>query len=234
MGEQKILDSNQISWYGDGDTRLDYQVAFSNKGDHKCQTEGEHEESKEDKQIDVSALLRERDARWKKRLKKAREASFAKGFRDGKKQGAEEALKEADKRVNAIEKMFEEAHQEWVSRHEALNPGLLDLVFELAETIMGLPVGAPEVRENMEDELSALLYEVEDHLRPVLWVCEHDFRFIEKLVNKYAHKTTVDIRVSNKCKPGEFEFETDKEKVVHNFQEMLKDFKDNLSLPTWK
>ncbi|NGP87402.1 hypothetical protein [Fodinibius halophilus] len=238
MEDQKIFNTDQVSWYEDDDNQLDYQVAFEEAESFKTDPlvqEGVNEtDEPQQQQVDVKELLRERDQKWKERIKKSRAAAFSKGVEQGKQQGYEQAEKEFKQKEQQLEMMFEKAHMEWHARHEALNPGLLDLVFEIVEEIVGLPVENPAIRESLEEELSVLLHGAEEEIKPLVRVSESDYKFVEELVEKYAPEATLTIRVSEDCNPGEFEFETDKKMVVYRFKEMLNDFRENLSLPSWK
>lgn len=237
MEDQKIFNNEQVSWYDEGSERLDYELAFEKNGSPTTEKEKQktaESDDKENERPDVMALLRQRDVKWKKRLKKAREVAYSKGFEEGKKEGAEQVRTEMTAKFESVERMFEQAHQAWVERHKALDPGLLDMVFELSEAVIGLPVENPEIRSTLESELSGLLHEAEDQIKPVLWVSERDYKFVEELIKKYNPQTSVDLRISQECNPGEFEFDTDKETVVHRFKKILNDFKESLSLPTWK
>lgn len=236
MEEQKILNTEQINWYEEEDNELNYQIAFD--GNDGLGSNGEEETESDDKgeqeQVDVKTLLRERDQKWKKRLKKAREISFAKGVEEGRKKGYRKAEEEIDEKLETLRGIFEQAHKKWLERHRALNPGLLDLTFDLVEEIVGIPVENPQIRETLEEELSELLHEAENRLKPVLWVSKEDYNFVENLVKKYAPEISINIRVSKEYNPGEFEFETEKKTVVYSFKEMLHDFRENISLPSWK
>lgn len=235
MNDQKILNGDQINWYEDDDNRLDYRTAFESDGIIKNgHSEDATEPEAQNEQVDVRALLKERDERWKKRLKKISEDSFKKGFEKGEQQGIERARDEMDERFDKLERMFKKAHKEWVRRHEALNPGVLDLIFDIVETVVDIPLAHVQMEEHLEKELSALLHSIDEDVKPVLNICEEDYEFVAKLVEKYAPEVTVEIRKSSDCNPGEFEFDTDKETVVYKFKEMVGDFKENLTLPTWK
>jgi len=137
-------------------------------------------------------------------------------------------------KVEQLAQIIEKAHHDWKERHRLLNPGLLDLVFDMVEKIVGLPVENPAIREQLEEKLSGLLHETEDQIKPQLWVSQKDYRFVEDLVQKYAPELSLSIRISEECNPGEFEFETKKETVVHRFKEKLTDLREKMTLPSWR
>jgi len=57
---------------------------------------------------------------------------------------------------------------------------------------------------------------------------------VEKLANMNIYPGSINIQISKECNPGEFKLENNRETIIHNFRVMLKDFKESLSLPSWK
>lgn len=233
MEDQKVLHTEEINWYEEEEDRLEYDLAFDGKGYKNADKDSEKKQF-DKSQVDVKKLIAKRDEKWEKRLAKAKEKAFKEGFQQGQEEGAQKAEEEIDGKLKKLELVLKQAHQEWKKRHAMINPGLLDLVFDMVEKIVGLPVENPDIRQQMEDELSVLLYETDNDIKPQLWVSEKDYKFAEDLVEKYAPQLSLSIRVSSDCNPGEFEFETKKETVVHRFREKLSDLKENLTLPSWK
>ena len=233
MEEQKIVHTDDINWYEEDENRLDYDLAFNGDG-YKNVGSKKSKSSKEESKVDVKNLIQKRDKKWKKRLAKAREEAFKKGRQQGYEDGFSEAEQQVDDKLHRLEALVAEAHSDWEKRHQQLNPGLLDLVFDIAEKIVGLPVENPAIREKLEEELSGLLHETEDEIKPQLWLSKQDYNFVEDLVKKYAPELSISIRISEACNPGEFEFETKKETVVHRFKEKLRDLRENITLPSWK
>jgi len=233
MEDQKILHTEEINWYEEDDHPLDYEMAFDGKG-YKKSKKSKSPEPPSEKKVDVKQLIEKRDAKWKKRLAKARKEAFEKGREQGYQEGFEEAEQQVEDKIDRLEHLVGKAHREWEEQHELLNPGLLDLVFDMVEKIVGLPVENPAIREQLEEELSGLLHETEGNIKPQLWVSEEDYRYVEELVEKYAPELSLSIRINEDCNPGEFEFETQKETVVYRFREKLADLKENMTLPSWK
>ncbi len=234
MEDQKILHTEDINWYEKDENRLDYDPAFEGKGYKKSTKDGSAEGATKEPQVDVKQLIKKRDQKWEKRLAKAREEAFEEGRQQGLKEGVEEAEEQIEDKLGRLEQLVEKAHRHWNERHQTLNPGLLDLVFDMVEKIVGLPVENPKIREQLEEELSVLLHQTDKKVKPQLWICEKDYEFVEGIVEQYAPELPLSIRVSEDCNPGEFEFETDKETVVHRFREKLADLKENMTLPSWK
>jgi flagellar biosynthesis/type III secretory pathway protein FliH len=224
MTSRKILEDKKINWFDNRTSRLNYEMIFCNN-----ESDGDQRE----KEIDIDLLLKERDRQWLEKLKKAREESYTAGFEEGKKEGLDEAHSEIDSRTSALKQAFEEAQEEWLILQKTLEPGLLNLVFAIAEKILGIPVENPKITEKLESELGSLLQKLDEQSRPVLRIPKTDHKYIEKLYQEYAPVTPVRIIIREECNPGEFELETNRETVIQNYRKMLDDFKNTLSLPPW-
>jgi flagellar assembly protein FliH len=233
MENQKILHTEDLNWYEEQENRLDYDLAFDGKG-YKKSGKNSDEHQPQESQVDVKQLIEKRNEKWEKRLNKAKEEAYAEGYEQGHEDGYQEAEQQIDEKLGQLEQLIQKSHEDWKKRHKMINPGLLDLVFDMVEKIVGLPVENPEIRNHLEDELSVLLYESEDNLKPQLFVSLRDYEFVEEMVEEYAPELSLSIRVSDDCNPGEFEMETKKETVVYRFSEKLSDLKENLTLPSWK
>ena len=228
MRDLKILDDKHISWSGNENARLNYQMIFEECEASNSGTSSEPEE------IDLEELLRQTNLEWEVKLEKAREEALAEGFEKGRKQGLEQARGEIDEKLAALENAFKQAHSEWRQRQEFLEPGLLDLVFDISEAILGIPVSNPAIREELERELGNVLQEVDEQAKTQLWVSESDYGYVEKLTEMDLYPGSINIQISKECNPGEFKLENNRETIIRSFREMLKDFKDSLSLPSWK
>ena len=186
------------------------------------------------KTTDINELLDERDARWKRKLEQVRSEAYTEGFNAGQTEGIETARAEIDQKIGVIRQALSEAHTEWKVRQEMLEPGLLDMVFEISESILGIPVENPAIRASLEEKLAPLLQKINEQSKPILWVCESDLEYVQALKDDFSKSMVLNIQTSEECNPGEFKLETQEETVVHNFREMLNEFKKTLALPSWK
>lgn len=226
MRSQKVLSNQQIKWYDEGTTRLNYQLIFNEaKEDSKESLYNENE---------IKKRLESRDAAWKKKLQQAKKEAYKDGFEAGKQEGIQEAGKEIDAKLNVIRNAIEDGHAEWKQRQEIIEPGMLDLVFEISESILGVPVRDEKIRKQLLETLRPIFQKLDESCKPIIKVCEKDLEPVKALKEEYAPKMTMHFEVNEDCNPGEFILDTDDETIVHKFREMLKEFKKNLSLPTWK
>lgn len=226
MRSQKVLSNQQIKWYDEETTRLNYQVIFN-----------EAKESSSDALFDEAEIRRRletRDVAWKKKLEQEKEKAYRAGYEAGLAEGYETAHKETDAKLEVIRNSIRDGHEEWRQRQEILEPGMLDLAFELSEAILGIPVEDEQLRKNMLDTLRPIFQKLDGASKPVIKVCESDLEPVKALKEEYASELTMYFEVQSDCNPGEFILETDDETIVHKFREMLKELKKNLSLPTWK
>jgi flagellar biosynthesis/type III secretory pathway protein FliH len=225
MRDQKVFSNDQVHWYDEGSKRLSYQMIFKEK---------EILSPAPEENIDITELLDERDARWRIKLQKAKEEARAEGYKQGLQEGLDEARSEIDDKIQRICTVFKEAHLEWKKAQELMEPGILDMAFDISESILGIPVENPAIRTTIEQNLGGFLQKINEQSKPMLWISESDYDFVKEVIEEYAPHTSVTVRVGKKLNPGEFNLETTEENIVHNFQEMLHDFKENLALPSWK
>jgi hypothetical protein len=73
-----------------------------------------------------------------------------------------------------------------------------------------------------------------EDVKPVLTISPDDLEWAETLKEDLLTTLTLNIQVADTCMPGEFLLESNEETLIHDFQEMLKDFKNTLALPSWK
>jgi flagellar biosynthesis/type III secretory pathway protein FliH len=222
---RKIIDREKFSWREDDRFRLNYQMIFEDQKDRKSEPAGP----------DVGDVLKNKEAEWNQRLEKARseayEQGLEKGLDQGRREGLETARMEIDARIGTLEKALIEAREEHRMYQNLLKPGLLNLVFEIAEAILAVPITNGTMRNKLEEELTALFQELDTKTRPVLWVSADDYDFVESLIKKLGDSTGITIRMSKHCNPGEYQLETNREKIVRDFRQMLNDFKESLILP---
>ncbi|HKL18876.1 MAG TPA: FliH/SctL family protein [Halalkalibaculum sp.] len=228
MRDLKILDDKHISWSGNENARLNYQMIFEECEKSNSDTFSETEE------VDLEALIHQTNLEWENKLEKARKEAFSEGLQKGKEQGFEQAGNEIEEKISTLKQAFTQAHSEWRQRQEFLEPGLLDLVFDISESILGIPVSNPAIREKLDRELDEALREIDEEAKTQLWVSESDYQYVEKLANMNIYPGSINIQISKECNPGEFKLENNRETIIHNFRVMLKDFKESLSLPSWK
>lgn len=227
MNSRKIIDENRISWNSKKDqSTLSYNMIFDDRPASSRLQDQEEEP-------DIGEILAENNRIWEERLRHAREEVYEAGIIEGEKKGYERANSELDLKLKNIDKNLQKAHHEWQERQKMLDPGVLDLAFELAESILEIPVENTAIRERMESELGPLLQRIEESSKPVLWISETDHDFISALKEEYASGTSVYIRVDNDFNPGEYKLESSRETIVHTFKTMLQDLKKSLTLPSW-
>lgn len=215
---RKIINKKKFSWQDDDSFKLNYQMVFDDKKTGR-------------ETPDVNKILKEQQEKWAAERETARQEAYEKGYQQGYHEASETVRSEMDSRVTLIKQEFDAAREAWSQNQELLKPGLLNLVFDISEAILGVPITNGSMRNKLEEELGALFQEMDNKSRPVLWVSAEDYEFVESLQKEYAESSCVVLRVSKHCNPGEFQLETNREKVVRDFQQMLKDFKESLILP---
>lgn len=225
MSSGKIIDDTRINWNRKAQNTLSYRMLFD---------DGSSIAESEEEAPDVEEVLRKNDQQWEERLRLARQDAYDAGVTEGYTKGYEEAGALLDEKAAQLSDQLNRAHNEWQERHKLLDPGVLDLAFELAESILEIPVENPAIREKMKTELEPLLQRIDDSTRPVLWVSAEDEEFVRAIKEDNAPQTTVNIRINKELNPGEFKLETSRESIVQQFNTLLQDLKESLNLPVWK
>lgn len=225
MSSGKIIDGTKINWNRKAQDTLSYRMLFE---------DGPAVAEPEEEAPDVEKILRENNGQWEERLRQARQDAYEAGVEEGFKKGYKEAENLLDDKIAVLSKQLDRAHEEWQERQKLMDPGMLDLAFDLAESILNIPVENPAIRENMQNELEPLLRQIDEANRPVLWISKGDEEFVSSVKEDNAPRTTINIRIDKALNPGEFKLETKNESVVHQFGILLQDLKESLNLPTWK
>ena len=235
MKTPRVLDNEQINWYKENNTKLNYKMLFSESEVPKEVLELEEAEVVELSPEEMVQQARiDRDKKWKLKVEKTREDAFAIGYEDGKAAGYMHAQFDLEKKLDFINETIKRGQEEWRRRQELIDPGILDLAFEIAETILGFPVEHPEIRNKLESSLGPLLERIDNQSKPVLLVAESDYEYIQLLKEEYAPNTFIKVRVDSNCRPGEYRFESTDEVVVQNVKNTLHEFRKNLPVPTWE
>lgn len=228
MNSGKIINDGKITWDHKSQDTLSYQMLF----DDAPASVSEHEE--DIPEVDVDELLRENNEQWEERLRQARQDAYDAGIDEGYNRGFKTSEEQLDQKAARLSEQLEQAHAEWREQQKMLDPGVLDLAFELAESILEIPVENPAIREKMKGELEPILRRIDDSTRPVLWVSETDEDFVVAIKEDNVPRTTINIRVDKTLNTGEFKLETSRESIVHQFKTLLQDLKESLNLPSWK
>jgi len=224
---KRFLDQDDVQWQKESVSRLNYDMIFDNKPDVD-----ESEELRKQKE-ELENKLVEQEKNWQARLRKMEVEAFEKGFQKGKVTGKTEAEAEIDQKLSGIEEILTSAHQEWREVQALLEPGILDLSFEVAEEILKLPLENKDLKGRLSEEIHSLMQKMDDGSKTAINVSKSDYEMIESLVEEYRNRLTLHLKMDDDLNPGEFKFETKRETIVKDFKLQLQDFKGALNLPLW-
>jgi flagellar biosynthesis/type III secretory pathway protein FliH len=224
---RKVIDRNSFAWRDDNRSRLNYHMIF----DENWKDPEEQAEEEKKIQPNIEEILAKRRIEEERRLAATEQKAFEDGLRQGRQEGLNTAKVEMNSKIAVIERALREAHQAWIRNQELLKPGMLHLIFDVAEAVIGVPNRSAELKKHLENEIVPLLEALDKAAQPVLWVSEDDFQFVDHLVEQYAAKSGIMLRVGNNCKPGEYQLESNRQKVVRDFKMLLDDFRESLILP---
>lgn len=217
---RKVIDKNKFSWKEEERFKLDYKMVFEDR-----------KTVEESAAPDIDQILETKLKEWNHELEKARKVAFEQGYSQGRKDGMTRAREELDQRLGSLENQFQSAFEAWKSNMDLMKPGILQLVFDITEAILEMPVTNGTMRNKLETELSELMQDIDEKSKPVLWVSADDYELAESLIKEYGESTGIILRTGKYCKPGEYQLETNREKIVRDFKQMLYDFKESLILP---
>lgn len=194
----------------------------------------QNEKNAEEKLSEAKELLKEKDNYWQKKLEKVRAEAYQRGVKDGTESGYKKAADELDEKVGELQKVFQQAHTQWIKNQEEIAPNLISIAFDITEAIIGVkPEGSGPVQEKLTSELSSLLQMIDQNTKSTLHISEEDKPMVVSLLNHYEEELTVNVRISNSCEPGEFILENNEMKAERTFKKLISDFKESLSIPYW-
>lgn len=235
MKNPRVLDNEQINWYKENCTKLNYKMLFNEKKVSNEILELEEAEAVELSPEEILEQARiERDQKWRFKVNKTKEDAYAQGYEEGKAAGYMHAQYDLEGKLDFINSTIEKGLKEWKKRQELLDPGILDLAFEIAETILGFPVEHVELKNKLESTLGPLFENIDDQSKPILVVSESDYEYIQLLKEKYAPNSFIKVRIDQSCRSGEYRFESTREVIVQNVKNTLKEFRKTLPIPTWE
>jgi flagellar biosynthesis/type III secretory pathway protein FliH len=219
---RNIIDRERFVFNDDTSSkRLSYRTIFGEEPENQA----DDATSVEERYIkELNQLRRTMQAE----VEKAREDGFRRGHDTGFREGFDQASTDIDRRVTQIERALKEASREWRAIQEELHPGVLKMIFEICESVLGIPFEDHDIRKKMESELMVLFQELDGASKPVLWVHEGDLAFAGDLISRYAKRIGIQVRPAEKCKPGEYVLETNKERIIRDYQLMLREFVENM------
>lgn len=218
---RKIIDKDHFVFNEDTSKRLNYRMIFGEASDDPVAQTASVEERY---RLEIAQLRRTMQTE----IEMAREEGFRRGHESGYGEGFTAASEALDRRTVVIEKALQEAHRDWRQIQEELHPGVLKMIFEICEAVLGIPMEDAAIRKPMEAELIVLFQELDAASKPVLWVNENDITFATDLISRFAKRIGFQVRPSEKCKPGEYQIETNKERIVRDYKLMLREFVENM------
>src|SRR6056297_1049703 len=169
---KRLLDQDDVQWQKESVSRLNYDMIFDNSPNVD-----ESEELRKQKD-ELENKLVEQEKKWQARLRKMEVEAFEKGFQKGKVTGKTEAEAEIDQKLLGIEEILTSAHNEWKDVQTLLEPGILDLSFEIAEEILKLPLEHDELRERLSEEVHSLLQKMDDGSKAAINISKSDYEMI--------------------------------------------------------
>lgn len=226
--ESKVIDSEQLNFSGKSFARLSYEMLFED------QDEGEGEERSLETAVEsiskeeLTERLRKAEEQWQKRLEEEKEKTARAAYKRGRNKGRKEAESAIDEKVSGLKAALEEADRKIGELMDELKPVMAQMVFDLAEKVVRVPVADKEIRRKVSDEIVEILEELEENIRVKIHVSKEDYELVSKELEECGDK--IELKASEELNPGEYTVDTRKERVVKRFTKILNDFKESVAL----
>lgn len=230
--DSKIIDTDNLLVNAEECQRLSYDMLFSDNGQSNGNGHaGKNQEKNGSDDIESrKAYRKELELKWKRRLEESREKAFRQGVEEGKKQGGADARESMEQQVETLQRALKETSDRIDSLLDDLKPHMAAMVFDITEQIIGLPIKSESLRKEVAGEIRMILASVEEDVKVRLTVSSADYGFIVRALKDISHAPKIEITRSDSLKCGEYALDTQRERIIKSFNEMLDDFREKLSL----
>ncbi|TVQ12157.1 MAG: hypothetical protein EA364_09225 [Balneolaceae bacterium] len=170
---------------------------------------------------------------WTEKLVAARKEEAEKAYKQGFNDGQKLSKANAEQHLENFKKTMKDADSRIQGLIHEVKPGITDLIFDLAEKVMEIPVESDMLRMKVAQELDGLLQQLDITSRIRLQVSTEDYEHIFSMIQETHHSDKLSIQMLDDLNPGEYQLDTDQEKVVKDFREILKDYRQQLLSNDW-
>jgi len=229
MDAKKLIHKEKLDIDDQEATLLSYDVVFSQ---HEMEQQIEQEEQLQ-KQQDINEALKAQEEEFQNQLAVAKQQAAQQGYENGFQEGRKEAEEVIRESISTFNDSLQELDHRLNKTLEEIEPGIISMVFDLAEKILQVPVKDDKFSEIVEQEVSQILRKISDDLRIEIYVSQHDEPAIRKLVNQIDTKR-IEIYSDTSMNPGEYAVETSEETVIRHFKKLLTDVRDQLDIENWR
>lgn len=124
-------------------------------------------------------------------------------------------------------RLFEDQFQ---AHLQEIKPVLINLVFELAEKIIGVATVDSELRSQLAVHLQSMIDTLKENEPAILEVSEHDYTFISNAFDSLSKKIDITLVSDSDLQSGEFRLKTEEKQIMKIYRKILSDFRESVTL----
>lgn len=212
-----------------------YSALFSEITDKKSKGIQPHQSHKKSYYTyeEVQELLQEKQQLWEeeypKRVEKDIEQARVLALEQGRieaQRSFEDHIGKMMKSLSDEKKILEDRFQHYL---QELKPLLIDLVFELAEKIIGAAPANSALAEQLELHVQRMIDNLKEDETAMLEVSEHDYPYISNAFDTLSNKIDITLVSDSSLQSGEFRFKTEELQIMKIYRKMLHDFRESVT-----
>lgn len=226
---RNVIDKQSFDLNGGGNRRLSYDMIFkaeSGNGDQKSGN-GEHYI---DQKVDIQEKMDALNRKWEDRLVREKNKSAEKAYKEGYEKGNKEACEQMEAQIQLLKESLEAYDLRLHQMVDELKPHLINMVFNLAEKVLDIPVQDDRLNEQIRGEITHHLDEIEEGTRAIITIGPAHEQIAKKLLDNEQNNQSLEMRVSEDLKPGEYRIETKFEKVIRDYKKQLNDLRETVGI----
>ncbi|MGF1670548.1 MAG: FliH/SctL family protein [Balneolaceae bacterium] len=178
----------------------------------------------------VKKLIEERELHWQKVKEEEVKEEIKKAYQIGFEDGLQKAKKEIGDSTGSILKALKSVDSHVESLMNQVKPHIADMVFDLAEKIIAMPVKSKILNERVTNEIEQIISELERSTKVTVDVAESDLKVVQKRIEDMPDSEHIILRASKELNPGEYRVDTNREQIVKQFRKSLQDFRESIIL----
>lgn len=218
MADPKLIFRERLNQDTVEKTRLSYEDLF---------------QVKSDEDVDYQEVIERNNLEWTRRVNETRQIAIKEGYDAGLTDGETLARKRIDEQIHHFEATLTELDKRLQQTIEEIKPGIVSLVFDLAEKVIGVPVENEKLKVWVVDTIRHTLESITEHSKIKITVAEADYDSVKELIDKLPDLKKVTVNYSGSLNPGEFEIDSPHHAVLNDFSKKLEDLRIAAPLNDW-
>lgn len=206
----KVIDKSRFTVDDEDTKKFSYEMVFLPK--------------KEEKDVDLVQAIERNNLEWNHKLSEEKQKSIKKGYDSGFEDGLTEARRTISEQLQPLEVAFDDLSSRMEIWKEQLAPDVEKLVFLLAEKVIGIPVQNEELSQKISQEIQQQLEVLVDQQQCIISVSDTDYESVISFVELRPDSKNIQVTRDVNLKPGEYQIQTNFEKIERFFKKRMDDF----------